>query len=889
MTQNDQEQKPLQASASRSAPGIQNAQQLAEEALRKHSEWLRVTLSSIGDAVISTDITGLVTSMNGVAESLTGWNEAAALGRPLESVFQIVNEDSRQPVENPALKALKAGTIVGLANHTILIAKDGTQRPIDDSASPIRNDDGQVAGVVLVFRDITQRKLEEVAQAERARLVALRADVSTALVSALPIASALQHCCEAFVRHLDMAFARVWTLNESGDVLELKASAGQYTHLDGPHSRVRVGEFKIGRIASSGKPHLTNSTYDDPNISDPQWAAREGFVSFAGYPLTVDGRVLGVVAMFARHTLSANIMDELVPLPAQIALYLDRKQDEQRLRESEARLADELKDMTRLHALIGRLLVCQDPQAALEEVLDATIAIIGTNMGCVQLYNPRNQTLDIAAHRGLKADAIDRFRTVRIDSETAGGRAVRRRQRVMIEDVLTDELYEPYLEIAELAGYRSLQSTLLSGHNGEPLGVLTTFYSRPHQPSQRDQRILDLYARQAADFVERSGIEAALRHVAAELSEADRRKNEFLAMLAHELRNPLAPVRNALQLLKLSPGDSAIVQSASQVMERQVEQMVRLVDDLLDLSRISRGKIELRRQHVDLQSIVQQAVETSRPAIEAARHKLTLTMPAQPVYLNADPVRLAQVISNLLNNSCKYSEPEGRISLSAALEETAVAVSIKDTGVGIPPEMLPRVFDIFTQVDRSLERSQGGLGIGLTLVQRLVEMHGGSVTAASAGLGRGSEFVIRLPTVAEAANPTAPPAVEEPPGRAQRRILIVDDNEDSACTLAMLLKFTGNETSVAHDGQAAVEAASAFRPDVMLLDIGLPKLNGYEVARRIRVQPWGAAMTLVALTGWGQDEDRRKSKAAGFDGHMVKPVEYAALMKLLAELDAAKS
>jgi CheY-like chemotaxis protein/two-component sensor histidine kinase len=291
------------------------------------------------------------------------------------------------------------------------------------------------------------------------------------------------------------------------------------------------------------------------------------------------------------------------------------------------------------------------------------------------------------------------------------------------------------------------------------------------------------------------------------------------------------------------------------------------VDDLLDVSRISHGKIDLRRERVELGAIIQQAVETTRPAIECARHNLTVTLPPQPVFLEADPIRLTQVFSNLLNNSCKYTDPDGRISLTAERQGGDVVIAVHDSGVGIPPDMLPKVFDMFTQVDKSLERSQGGLGIGLTLVQRIVELHGGTVTASSAGTGKGSAFVVRLPILIETAEPEHKPIDSKPAPIKSHRILVVDDNQDSAASLALLLKLSGNETNTAFDGQAALEAAEAFRPDIILLDIRLPKLNGYEVARKIRDLPTGQDVILVALTGWGPEEDRQKSRHAGFDGH----------------------
>ena len=377
-----------------------------------------------------------------------------------------------------------------------------------------------------------------------------------------------------------------------------------------------------------------------------------------------------------------------------------------------------------------------------------------------------------------------------------------------------------------------------------------------------------------------------MRQVAAELSEADRRKNEFLAMLAHELRNPLAPIRNAVQILRLTGGKGEAVQAASEMMERQVGQMVRLVDDLLDVSRISRGKIELRRERVELASVVHQAVEAARALYESMNHELTLTLPSRPIYLNADPARLSQVVGNLLNNACKFTDKGGRIGLTIEREGEQAVIRVRDNGIGISADQLPRIFEMFVQIDTSLERSVSGLGIGLTLVKSLVEMHGGTVEVHSDGVGQGTEFVVRLPMASDETKSGEEGLATDhlPLATSSRRILVVDDNRDSATTLAMLLKLTGNKTQTAYDGLAAVDAAESFRPEIILLDIGLPKLNGYEVCRRIREQPWGRDIVLVALTGWGQEEDRQKSKDAGFNGHMVKPVDLAALTKLLAEL-----
>jgi PAS domain S-box-containing protein len=390
----------------------------------------------------------------------------------------------------------------------------------------------------------------------------------------------------------------------------------------------------------------------------------------------------------------------------------------------------------------------------------------------------------------------------------------------------------------------------------------------------------DITERIAAQEKLRRALEAA-ETAGAALREADRRKDEFLATLAHELRGPLAPLRNMAEVLKRADGDEGVRRQAVGIIERQLGQLVRLVDDLIDISRITRDRIELRKERVELAPIIHQAVEACRPLVECANHRVRVALPPQPIHLHADPVRLAQVFSNVVNNACKYTEPDGKVEVSVERQGSDVVVQVKDSGLGIPADQLTNIFEMFTQVDRTLERSQGGLGIGLTLVRRLTEMHGGTVTAHSEGPGKGSEFIVRLPILIEARKPDTPSPASEPTGT-RRRFLVVDDNPDSASSLALLLTMSGHQTQTAHDGLEAVQAAERFRPDVVLLDIGLPKLNGYEACRRIRQQPSGKDVVVVALTGWGQEEDRRKSKDAGFDYHMIKPVDYAALMTWLA-------
>ena len=391
-----------------------------------------------------------------------------------------------------------------------------------------------------------------------------------------------------------------------------------------------------------------------------------------------------------------------------------------------------------------------------------------------------------------------------------------------------------------------------------------------------------------ADITDRKRGEEEREQLVARLQEQDQRKDEFLATLAHELRNPLAPISNGLQVMRLAKGDPQATERVCSMMERQLGQMVHLIDDLLDLSRISRGKIDLRKERIELARAIEQAIEASRPAIEQADHELLIEIPPDPIYLDADLTRLTQVFSNLLNNAAKYTERGGRIRLRVEHLGGEAVVSVKDNGIGIPTHMLPHVFEMFTQVDRDLERSQGGLGIGLSIVQRLVEMHGGSVEARSDGPGKGSEFVVRLPVALSLA--LNQPAGEANPVRptARLRILVADDNLDAAESLAMLLTLEGNETQTAHDGLEALDVAATFRPDALLLDIGMPKLNGYEVCRRIRQQAWGKNIVVIALTGWGQEEDKRRTLAAGVDAHLVKPVNLAALKKLLTGMTAGR-
>jgi signal transduction histidine kinase/ActR/RegA family two-component response regulator len=373
------------------------------------------------------------------------------------------------------------------------------------------------------------------------------------------------------------------------------------------------------------------------------------------------------------------------------------------------------------------------------------------------------------------------------------------------------------------------------------------------------------------------------REQAAEaLKQADRRKDEFLATLAHELRNPLAPIRNSLQILRMTACNDPAAERVCEMMERQVNHMVRLVDDLMEVSRITRGLIELRKEETDLATVIRSAIETSKPLIEAGQHQLAIAIPREPIPLYGDAVRLGQVFANLLNNAAKYTDRGGQICLNAKCDGDEAVVSVRDNGIGISARILPVIFDMFMQANRATDRSQGGLGIGLTLVKSLVELHGGSISVHSEGLGQGSEFVVRLPI----AVPQQHEQQQAPPSRSserlpQRRVLVVDDNEDAASSLGMLLKYLGTDVEVVHDGPTALSMIERYRPDVVLLDIGMPGMDGFEVARRIRERAHLGSVVLIALTGWGQAEDRSRTREAGFDHHLVKPADIAALQSVL--------
>jgi PAS domain S-box-containing protein len=800
----------------------------AEEALQKQSEWFRVTLSSIGDAVITTDTEGRVTSLNRVAEFLTGWTQCDAQGQPLERVFYIVNEQSRESVENPAIRSLREGKVVSLANHTILIAKDGLERAIDDSAAPIKDEQGKIIGVVLIFRDVTEARR---AVEARLRLSAIVESSDDAIIS-----KNLEGIIVSWNKGAERLYG--YTAEEVvGKPLSILIPPDHDDELPVIMERLKRGEqiehFETVRMRKD------SSRLD---------------VSLTISPVrTADGKIIGA-SKIARDITASKQTERTTRFLADASTALAELTDYKSTLQKVVGLAVPFfadwcaADMQEADGSLRRLAVTHSDPAKLQLAHEL-----------FRRYPPQPSD----PHGVMKVLRTGEPEWV-----------------AMIPDSLLVESAqdEDHLRIIRQLGLKSFICVPLRSR-ARTLGALTFITAE----SGRVYDATDLAA--AKDLAHRTVIAIENASLLSALKESDRRKDEFLAILAHELRNPLAPIRNAVQIYRAKGLPVPELQWATEVIDRQVHQMTRLVDDLLDVSRITKGKIELRKERVELAVVVNSAVEASRPLIEKWGHELTVTIPPQPIQLEADPIRMVQVLSNLLNNAAKYMDQGGRIWVIAERQSDHVLIRVKDTGIGIPTETLPRIFDMFTQVDHSLKRSEGGLGIGLTLVQRLVEMHGGTVEARSDGPGKGSEFVVRLAVAVEVKGQGPQGAAcdrEKGAASARRRILVVDDNRDAADSLGMLLLMMGNEVYTAHDGLEAVGAAAAFQPDVVLLDLGLPKLNGYEAARRIREQDGGTDIVLVAVTGLGQEEDRRRSKEAGFDHHMTKPVEFAALQKLLA-------
>jgi PAS domain S-box-containing protein len=769
-----------------------------QEKFHELQESLRVTLASIGDAVITTDTQGLVTFLNPMAERLTGWTQQEAAGQPLETVFRIINEESREAVASPAPRVLREGLIVGLANHTVLIAKDGLERPIDDSAAPLRNPEGNVSGVVLVFRDITQRRAQERSlkeSEERFRLL---------------VGNVIDYA--------------IFMLDPQGNVASWNAGAERIKgysadEIIGTH----FSKFYPAEVAASGFPESELTT-----------AVREGRYEDEGWRIRKDG------SRFWANVVITALRDETGTLRGFAKVTRDlteRKAAEDKNRQQQAELQ---RSEERFRLMI-------------ECVMDYAIFMLDPR-GFVMSWNSGAQRI-----KGYAADEI-------IGTHFS---------RFYPPEIVAEGFPERELEIASKEGRFEDEGWRVRKDGSK-------FWANVVITAVRDEaRHLLGFSKVTRDLTERRQLEK-VRVEAEVLADVNRRKDEFLAMLSHELRNPLAPISNAVQLLRLDPSNDIARQPAISILERQVAHLTRLVDDLLEVSRISSGRIRMQRDDIDLRQIAERAVEAVHQLSAKRGHDLSLSLPADPVWVYADAIRIEQVIVNLLTNAAKYTNSGGKIRLSVEQLENQAVLRVADTGVGIAADLLPAVFDLFTQSERSLDRSEGGLGIGLTIVRKIVELHEGTVEAFSEGQGRGSEFVVTLPLAKPAGRQRHTPQTPNHAHPGALRLLVVDDNKDAANSVGMLLQTMGFDVRIDYSGSAAIESAIEFQPHAVFLDIGMPGMDGYEVARRFRQHPQLKDIRLAALTGYGHDSDHHKSQQAGFDIHLIKPIDSSVIREFLA-------
>ena len=791
---NDDEDTQLRLVALRNAEEILRARNRAEQELRdakeslehknreleQQREWIQVTLSSIGDAVITTDSHGCVTFLNPIAESLTGWTLGEAMGQPLSAVFKIINEVTQAPIEHPVDQVLRDGRIVGLANHTALISRRGAITAIEDSAAPIRDPSGAVIGAVMVFHDVSARRLAE---------------------------SALNES--------ELRFRTIFN----------QAAVGMaVTDLDGRFLQVNR---KFTEVFGYSSAELQQRTFLQLTHPDDLAAAQEtlaGLATEKASDAVLETRCVRKDGIVIWSLTTITMLREVSGRPRRLIGIVEDITNRKLAEEAQARLV---------------AVIASSDDSIISMTMEGVV--LSWNRGAELMYGYAPSEM--------------------IGHTTA----------ILIPDNRLDE--EPGILSRIRAGERIEHfETIRRRKDGALLDV-----SIAVSPIEDTRGIIVGASKITRDITERKRTEAALL-------ETDRRKDEFLATLAHELRNPLAPIRQAALLSRAEGATEAQKRWSHDVISRQVHHMSLLLDDLLDVSRITRGTLELRLEMASLRDIVDAAVETARPSIDAKRHRFSVVLPGEPLQMLVDPLRMAQILSNLLTNAAKYTDPAGQIELRAECGDEQVTFVVADSGIGIPPQAMSSVFEMFSQVKSAQDRSEGGLGIGLALAKGLVQLHGGEIEAYSAGIGRGSQFTIRLPRRVQAIRSTAGADRGAHAPVPSRRILVADDNRDAAQSLAMLLELEGHEVRVEYDGRGAMAAFADFAPHVALLDIGMPGLSGYEVARMIRQRDDGDAVTLIALTGWGQERDKALAQAAGFNHHFTKPIEPERINEILREL-----
>lgn len=821
---------PVEANPTARLPRLEEP---TERALDEDAERARAYLAALiecsDDAIISKTLDGIIRSWNAAAERIFGYSAQEAVGK---SILLIIPPELHAQ-EQLILETLRRGDRISHFETTRL-HKSGRRLDISLTVSPVRNARGDIIGASKIARDVTEQKR---AQRSAAQLAAIIESSDDAIISK-SLSGIIQSWNTGAVRMFgysaEEAVGQPITL-----IIPPELHAQEQRIFDQIRRGERVEHYDTVRLARDG---------------------RRVPISLAISPIhNAAGDIVGV-SKIARD-------------------ISERIQAERALRASEQRLWTEAHALERMSEWSTRLWHSQTLGEGLQIILAANVGLLSADSGYVQLCDQSGKALQIAAQRGLEPELIEQLASADADDASACGRAIRQRKRITVEDIEADAELGPHREVLRRARCRALVCAPLLASGDHLLGVISAQFREAHRPTEAELRRQDLFLRQACDFIQRCRMEQELRASEEALREADRHKDEFLALLAHELRNPLAPICNAAEVLRRQVSAVPEAQAGVDVIKRQATQLTRLVDDLLDVARVTRGRIDLQRSTLEIDHVVSQALESVESLLREKQHHISVSSSDGPLYVQGDFARLVQCVSNLLTNAVKYTDPGGEIRVQTRAEGGSVCIGVSDNGAGIAPELLPKIFDLFVQGQRTLDRAQGGLGIGLPVVRKLIEMHGGSVRARSAGVGKGAAFELRLPRT-EAAR--VPAAAQSAPPAGGSRIFIVDDNPDGANSLSLLLQLEGHETQAVHSSQEALARIEAFRPDFALLDIGLPGIDGYELLQRLKALPALSATRFVAVTGYGRAGDRERIRRVGFDAHLVKPVNLPDLLELVA-------
>ncbi|MDQ3322712.1 MAG: PAS domain S-box protein [Acidobacteriota bacterium] len=802
-------------------------------------------------AILHLDAQGIILSWNKGAERIFGYTGDEVIGKSGEIIF--TPEDRAQNIPE---KEFETARTKNRADDTRWhLRKDGSRFFANDVTTALRDGKGTLCGYAKIARDETRSKQAEEMLLERSRLEALNGEIGRALVRVDAPGNLLKQCAEILVKHLDVVLARIWTFNEDENILELQASAGIYTHLDGAHSRIPLGKYKIGLIAEERVPHLTNEVSSDPRVSDKEWAKREGIIAFAGYPLIVENRLVGVMCVFARHRLTETTLAAMSSVSNGIANGIERKRIEDALRQSEEQyriVAETASDA----------IISIDEQSIILFINRAATRIFG-----YEIEQMIGQNLSMLMPEYLR------------ELHAAG-------QRRYIETGKR-HLHWEHVEVPGL--HRD-------GHEF-PLELSFGEYNK------RGRHVFIGIARDISERkqveVEREQLLQREQTARAQAEEANRIKDEFLATVSHELRTPLNAILGWSSLLRSGRLDTEASVRALETVERNARAQSQLIDDLLDISRIITGRLRLSVHTIELAAVIESSVEAVRPAAEAKEIRLQTLIDPKAGPISGDADRLQQIFWNLLSNAVKFTQKRGRVQIRLEQINSHVEITVSDTGKGIASEFIPHVFDRFRQADQTTTRRQGGLGLGLSIARQLVEMHGGTIRAESEGEEKGTSFVVKLPrliAVPRAAkekekrvHPTASKeflSIDCAPELTGLRILIVDDEADARALLRQMLEMCGSKVTTTSSAAEALDRLKSGVFDVLVSDIGMPEEDGYTLIGKVRLLPAekGGRIPAVALTAYARIEDRVRSLTAGFQVHVPKPVEPVELAAVVASL-----